>query len=136
VYRLSSRLGVRKYTFLYTFVYTRLMPKVLKSFKFNPQLYASFKELAAKNGYTVTAALEKFMMGAVEYGLVFPSAVKTEAVEAEARVMLAWLEKDKYWVSLDREQEISTRGRLLQLLPKVENAQLRAEIEETLKKKS
>jgi hypothetical protein len=57
-------------------------------------------------------------------------------VEAEARVMLAWLKKDKYWVSLDRGEELSTRGRLLQLLPKVEDARLRVEIEETLKRKA
>lgn len=39
------------------------MTKVLTSFRFSPQLYASFKELAAENGYTVTTALEKFMAG-------------------------------------------------------------------------
>ena len=111
------------------------MPKAFKSFRFNPQVYASFKELSAKNGYTVTAALEKFMANAVEYGLVFPAA-KTEGVEAEARIMLAWLKEGKYWVNLGSGEETSTRGRLLQLLPKVESAELRAEIEATLKKKS
>ena len=50
------------------------MPKIDKSFRFNPQTYAGFKELAAKNGYTTTGALEKFMADAVEYGLLFPSA--------------------------------------------------------------
>lgn len=44
--------------------------------------------------------------------------LKTEGVEAEARIMLAWLKKDKYWVNLSRGEEMSTRGRLLQLLPK------------------
>ena len=112
------------------------MPKVFKAFRFNPQLYADFKELASKNGYTVTAAFEKFMECAVEFGLVFPSAAKTENVEAEARVMLTWLNKDKYWVNLGGGEETSTRGRLLELLPKVEDAKLREEIEETLKKKS
>jgi len=112
------------------------LPKVFKAFRFNPQLYASFKELAAKNGYTVTGAFEKFMASAVEYGLVFPSANKTESVEAEARVMLAWLKKGKYWVNLGGGEETSTRGRLLELLPKIEDAKLREEIEETLKEKS
>jgi hypothetical protein len=56
-------------------------------------------------------------------------------VEAEARVMLAWLKEGKYWVNLGGGEETSTRGRLLQLLPKVEDAELRKEIEETLKKK-
>jgi hypothetical protein len=110
------------------------MPKVFKGFRFNSQLYLSFKELTLKNGYTVTGAFEKFMASAVEYGLVFPSA-KTENMEAEARVMLAWLKKDKYWVNLGSGEETSTRGRLLELLPKVEDAELRKEIEETLKKK-
>ncbi len=50
------------------------MPKAFKGFRFNSQLYLGFKELALKNGYTVTAALEKFMASSVEFGLVFPSA--------------------------------------------------------------
>jgi hypothetical protein len=56
----------------------------------------NFKELASKNGYAVTAALEKFMADAVKFGLVFPSA-KNEATQVEARVMLAWLKEGKYW---------------------------------------
>jgi hypothetical protein len=75
-------------------------------------------------------------VSAVEFGLVFPSAVKTEPMDAEARVMLVWLKKDKYWVSLGGKGETSTRGRLLELLPKIEDAQLREEIKETLKEKS
>ena len=112
------------------------MPKSRKGFRFNPQLYSVFKELASKNGYTVTGAFEKFMASAVEFGLVFPSANKTVHVEAEARVMLVWLRKDKYWVNLGGKAEMSTRGRLLELLPKIEDAKLREEIEETLKEKS
>jgi hypothetical protein len=112
------------------------MPKAFKSFRFNPQLYMGFKELAGKNGYTVTGALEKFMACAVDYGLVFPCAAKTEAVEAEARIMLVWLKQGKYWVNLGTGEETSTRGRLLQLLPTVEKVELIVEIEETLKSKS
>jgi hypothetical protein len=70
------------------------MPKVFKGFRFNSQLYLSFKELAFKNGYTVTGALEKFMACAVEFGLVFPSAAKTEAIELA--------EKRKHYSSLIR----------------------------------
>jgi hypothetical protein len=111
------------------------MPKARKGFRFNPQVYSRFKEVASKNGYTVTAAFEKFMSSAIDYGLVFPSAVKTEGVEIEARIMLAWLKEGKYWVNLGSGEETSTRGRLLQLLPNVEKADLRLDIEETLKKK-
>jgi hypothetical protein len=111
------------------------LPKVFKAFRFDPQLYTSFKDLASKNGYTATGALEKFMADAVKFGLAFPSA-KNAAAEAEARVMLSWLKEGKYWVNLGGKEETSTRGRLLQLLPKVENAELRVEIEENLKKKA
>jgi len=37
------------------------MARVFKAFKFDPQIYADFKELASKNGYTMTSTLEKFM---------------------------------------------------------------------------
>jgi hypothetical protein len=95
----------------------------------------SLKDLASKNGYTATCALEKFREDAVKLGLVFPSA-RNSAAEAEARVMLAWLKEGKYWVDLGGKEETSTRGRLLQLLPKIEDAELRREIEETLKNKA
>jgi hypothetical protein len=49
---------------------------------------------------------------------------------------LAWLKQGKYWANLEGKEETSTRGRLLQLLPKVEDAELRAETEENLKKKA
>ena len=111
------------------------MPKPLRSFRLNPQIYNNFKKLSSQNGYTVTAAIEKFMNLSVEHGLAFPSAVKTQNVEAEARVMLVWLKEGRFWVSLGGGEQTSTMGRLLLLLPNVENADLRADIEETLKKK-
>jgi hypothetical protein len=109
------------------------MPKARKGFRFNSQLYDSFKDLASRNGYTVTGALEKFMADSVRHGLVFPSG-ENEAAEAEARVMLAWLQAGKYWVNLGGKTETSTRGRLLELLPKIEDAGLRKDVEETLGK--
>jgi len=110
------------------------MARVFKAFRFDPQVYADFKELTRKSGYTMTSALEKFMADALKFGLVFPSA-KEEAVEAEARVMLSWLKEGKYWVNLGGKEETSMRGRLLQLLPKIGDAELRKDIEETLKSK-
>jgi hypothetical protein len=41
-------------------------------------VYAGFKQLAGENGYTVTVALEKFMVSADEFGLFFLS-TKTQA---------------------------------------------------------
>jgi hypothetical protein len=110
------------------------LAKPFRTFRFDLQVHVAFKDLASKNGYTVTAALEKFMADAVKFGLVFPSA-KNAAAEAEARVMLSWLKEGKYWVNLGDKAETSTRGRLLQLLPNIENAELRKDIEETLKAK-
>jgi hypothetical protein len=110
------------------------MARPVRTFRFDLKIYTGFKELASKNGYTVTGALERFMADAVKFELVFPSA-KDEAAEAEARVMLSWLKGDKYWVNLGGKEETSTRGRLLQLLPKVQDADLRKDIEETLKTK-
>jgi hypothetical protein len=111
------------------------LPKVFKGFRFNSNLYLSFKELASKNGYTITETFEKFMSRSLEFGLAFPSAAKTENVEAEAHIMLAWLKDGQFWVSLGGEEDTSTRGRLLEFLPNVEDAGLRLDIEETLKKK-
>jgi hypothetical protein len=71
------------------------LAKPLRTFRFDLQVYAAFKDLASKSGYAVTAALEKFMADAVKFGLFFPSA-KDEAAEAEARVMLSWLKEGKY----------------------------------------
>jgi hypothetical protein len=108
--------------------------KAFRSFRFNPQVYASFKELASQNGYTVTGAFEKFMFSAAKYGLDFPSA-KTDVVEAEARIMLDWLKHGQYWFRINTKEEINISGRLLQLLPNIANADLKVEIEEALKKK-
>jgi hypothetical protein len=110
------------------------LPKPLKSFRFNPQVYSAFKKIASQNGYTATAALEKFMTAALEHGLIFPSATKTEDAEAEAKIMLAWLQQGRYWYNFAAE-EVSVEVRLLQLLPKIVSTNLKLEIEEALKKK-
>jgi hypothetical protein len=48
--------------------------------------------------------------------------------------MLSWLKEGKCWVNLGGEEETSIRGRLLQLLPKIENADLWRDVEEALEK--
>jgi hypothetical protein len=55
------------------------LAKPFRTFRFDLQVYVAFKDLASKNGYTVTAALEKFMADAVKYGLVFPSSQNAAA---------------------------------------------------------
>ena len=88
----------------------KCLAKPFRTFRFDLQVYAAFKGLASKNGYAVTAVLEKFMADAVKFGLVFPSS-QNAAAEAEARVMLSWLKEGKYWVNLGGKEETSTRGR-------------------------
>lgn len=123
------------YILLIHIVYTvSWMAKKIKAFRFHPDVYMRFRELASTGGYTVTGAFEKFMRTCIECEqLVFPEPIKAEDAEAEARIMLAWLRKDRYRYSF-RGQEVSVAGRLLQLLPKVHDASLKMEIEEELKK--
>jgi hypothetical protein len=112
------------------------LPKRSKLFRFNSELYSRFKDLVSKSPYTVTGAFEKFMGLCVEEGVLsFPSSVTAEGdVEAEARVMLAWLKKGKHWYSPESgEEEFSVEGRLLQLLPRVRDQALKEKIEESVK---
>jgi hypothetical protein len=105
-------------------------------FRFNSEVYGRFKDLVSKSGYTLTGAFEEFMSSCVESGVLsFPRSVAAEGdVEAEARVMLAWLKKGQHWYSPESgEEECSVEGRLLQLLPRVRDQALKEKIEESLK---
>jgi hypothetical protein len=110
--------------------------KVFRGFRFDPDLYARFKELAGRSGLMVTEAFEKFMTACVEARAVrFPVAQeKGGGVEPEARVLLAWLRKGRVsYSATSGDEEISIDARLLQLLSQVEDATLRKEIEDELK---
>jgi len=49
--------------------------KMLKAFRFDPELYAGFKGIVERSGLMVTEAFEKFMRARVESGTVrFPDA--------------------------------------------------------------
>lgn len=110
------------------------MPKKLKAFRFSPELYELFKKLVVNSRFTITSAFEEFMSLCVQNErLVFPEVAN---VDAEARVLLAWLKNKQYWYypSTGDEGQISVTGRLLQLLSKIRDRSLKTEIEETLKK--
>jgi len=111
------------------------LPKTPKLFKFNSELYKRFKDLVSRSPYTVTGAFEKFMSSCVEDGVLsFPSSAAAGDVEAEARVMLAWLKKGRHWYSPESgEGEFSVEGRLLQLLPRMRDQALKVTVEESLK---
>jgi hypothetical protein len=78
------------------------------------------------------------MRACVEVGAVRfsePATRKGEA-ETEGRVLLAWLRQGEFWYHLGNEDdEYSVPGRLLQLVPKIEDDALRNKIENELKKK-
>ena len=113
------------------------MAKSFKGFHFDPELYAKFKKLATSSGLMVTEAFEKFMEACVNaVAITFPTA-DSRGVEAEARVLLAWLRKGKwFYYSPAGEEDQSVESRLLALLNQVEDEELRREIEEDLKKLS
>lgn len=111
--------------------------KTFKSFRFDPELYGKFKELTSKSGLMVTEAFEKFMAACIESGaIIFPEPVdQRRGVEAEARVLLAWLKRDEFWYRLDNGKELSVVGRLLTLLSRIQDEKLHQGIEDELKKK-
>ena len=112
------------------------MVKRVKTFWLDIELYGRFKDLARGSGYSVTGAFEKFMGACVENGVLsFPGPVGAGGdVEAEARVMLAWIKKGQHWYSFESgEKEFSVEGRLLQLLPLVRDRTLKEQMEESLK---
>ena len=112
------------------------MGKVYKGFRFNPELYESFRRLASAGGYTVTGAFERFMSICVERGvLAFPD-LQVEGLEAEARVLVYWLRKGKRSYRGDGGVEVNIPGRLLGLILKVRDAELRRKMEEELKRSS
>jgi len=114
------------------------MTKTLKAFRFDPELYDKFKDVAQKSDLMITEAFERFMRVCVEVGAVkFPeSSVGRRDAEAEARVLLSWLRSGQMWYYLKNAEEdsYSTCGRLLQLLPRIADESLRSEIENELKK--
>ena len=68
--------------------------------------------------------------------ITFPTANR-RGVEAEARVLLAWLRRGKwFYYSPAGDEDQSVESRLLVLLNQVEDDELRREIEEDLKKLS
>lgn len=84
----------------------------------------------------VTEAFEEFMEACVELGAVkFPeSADRKRDAEAEARILLTWLRSGrKYYSSGDESETHSVPTQLLQLLPRIDDAALRADVEAELK---
>jgi len=123
------------------FVYTRwlvagclVVGKVFKGFRFDPELYSSFRRLASSGGCTATGAFERFMRVCVERRvLVFPEG-GVGGCEVKARVLVDWLRKGRRFYRGENGEEVNISGRLVWLLRKVSDVGLKAEMEEVLKK--
>lgn len=115
------------------FIQVVVLAKVFKGFRFDVQLYSDFKGVASAGGCTVTGAFERFMSGCVEGGrLVFPER-NIEGFEVEARVLVDWLRKGKRFYRGEGGVELNIAGRLVGLLLKVHDSELRGAMEEALK---
>ena len=110
-----------------------MLAKVFKGIRFEAQLYHDFKSLASAGGCTVTGAFERFMGVCVEGGLLgFPER-NIEGFEAEARVLVDWLRKGRRFYRGEGGVEVNIAGRLVGLLLKVRDSELRGEMEDVLK---
>jgi hypothetical protein len=128
-------LGLLFIWFVYTIcLYSWLdMAKVYYGVRFEPSLHSSFKAVAGASGCTVTSAFERFMRSCVEAGsLVFVEKGVLD-FEVEARVLVDWLCKGKCFFRDQDGEEVNIQGRLLSILPRVQDVVLKREIEETLK---
>lgn len=110
-----------------------VLAKVFKGFRFDVQLYSDFKDVASAGGCTLTDAFERFMSVCVEGGrLVFPES-KIEGFEVEARVLVDRLRKGRRFYRGEGGVEVNIAGRLVGLLLKVHDSELRGAMEEVLK---
>lgn len=109
------------------------MAKVFRGFRFEQETYDAFCSLAEREGLTATGALERFMTGCVAVDTLVFADRRMLDFETEARVLVDWLGKGKYFYRNEQGKEINISGRLLSLLPKVADTALKESIEATLK---
>ncbi len=110
------------------------MPKQLKSFRLSRELYGRFKEVLARSDYTVTGALEKWMLICVEKGeIVFPEGSgEFDDASSQARVLMAYSKGWMYYVDA-KGRHRNVLVELLELMPKIRDEEFKRKIEEFLK---
>ena len=99
--------------------------KVFKGFRFDPEVYEGFKQLSSAKGCTVTYALERFMYGCVANGILTYPSLRAQDYEAEAEVLVDWLRKGKRFYRTEKGEEASITGRLIWLLPTLQDSKLK-----------
>lgn len=109
------------------------MKKTSKSFLFDPVQYNGFKGVCKKSGSGVTGAFERFMKCCIEADRLVYTEQASAALELEAKVMIDWLDKGRYFYRSTEGMELNVSGRLLWLLPRV-RPELAEQIEAALKR--
>jgi hypothetical protein len=110
------------------------MGKVFRSFRFDGALYEKFGAVCKADNFTATGALERFMQSCVDSETIVFGDASPSSYEAEARVLIDWLSKDKHFYrSKGGEEEVNIQGKLLWLLSKIRNPELQNQIETSLK---
>ena len=118
------------------FVYTLLgvcLVKVLRSFRFNSELYVRFVGVCRAGGLTVTGAFERFMRGCVGADRLCFVEVGVADFELEARILVDWLVKGKRFFRGEDGCEVNIQARLFSLISKVQDAALKGDLEKALK---
>lgn len=72
------------------------------------------------------------MNGCIEANQLFPEKINRDS-EVEARILVDWLSKGKLFIRSEIGEEVNIQGRLLWLLPRVNDSALKCLIEKTLK---
>lgn len=109
------------------------MVKKSKSYLFDPVQYGCFRKICRNSGLGVTEAFERFMKSCIDADRLVYVEAASGAVEAEARVLVSWLECGKLLYRNTEGTELNVSGRLLDLLPHVSPA-LAQQIEAVLKR--
>ena len=109
------------------------MSKVLRSFRFDSELYAQFAQVCKVGGLTMTGAVERFMRSCVKADRLSYAETGLANFETEARVLVDWLGKGKRFYRGEDGCEVNIQGRLFSLLGKVQDAALKSDMENALK---
>ncbi|MEM1558472.1 MAG: hypothetical protein QW186_09595 [Candidatus Bathyarchaeia archaeon] len=118
------------------------MPQKQVGWRFDPYLLEKFKEICRSHSFKPSKAIEYFMKSVVEIGdpslalsrLDKGSEAERKALETQARILLAMLRNDEYWIHTG-DGSRGVIASLFDIIPKLENEELIHEIELELSKK-
>lgn len=119
--------------FVYMCCWGVCLVKVLRSFRFDREVYGRFVGVCGAGGLTVTGAFMRFMLGCVGAGRVLYVDAGVADFELEARVLVDWLVKGKRFYRGEDGCEVNIQARLFSLISKVQDNALKSDLEKALK---